>query len=73
MVHTTMEARLEALERMYQESMRDRDRAENEQHDGMQRLENMISGVTGVVEKNLLHKIKNGSQRMDHGGESWIF
>ncbi|KAL9325284.1 hypothetical protein ACSQ67_005929 [Phaseolus vulgaris] len=46
-----IESRLDTLEHMFQEVVRDREKAENEQLERFQRLEDLISGLTVVVEK----------------------
>jgi len=42
---------MDGVERMVQEMAQDRDRQENEAHQRFQRLEDMIRGLTVVVEK----------------------
>ncbi|KAK7342979.1 hypothetical protein VNO80_25939 [Phaseolus coccineus] len=45
-----MESRMDGLELMFQEVVRDREKGENE-HECFQRLEDLISGLTVLVEK----------------------
>lgn len=45
MVNTRMESKFESLEHMIQEDRRDRLKAENEQMERFQRMENLISGL----------------------------
>jgi len=51
MVNTRMELRIDGLERMIQDLVQDQGKNENEQHERFQRLEDMIKGLTVVVEK----------------------
>jgi len=51
MVNSRMESRIDGLERMIQDLVQDQGNNENEQHERFQRLEDMIKGLTVVVEK----------------------
>jgi len=45
---------------MFQEDIHDRE-IENEQHECFQRLEDFISGLTVVIEKNIMWQANNGA------------
>jgi len=69
MVNTRMESRIDGLERMIQDLVQDQGKNENEQHERFQRPEDMIKGLTVVVEKLLMTilwsmKEKQGMMRM---------
>jgi len=51
MVNTRMEARLDVLDKMIQEMVRDCDIIENETQDCLQRVEDVLRGLTTLVEK----------------------
>ncbi|XP_022637052.1 uncharacterized protein LOC111241703 [Vigna radiata var. radiata] len=50
MVNTRMESRLDIVDKMLQELIQDKERQENQPHERFQRLEDMIRGLTAVVE-----------------------
>ncbi|WVZ14135.1 hypothetical protein V8G54_011701 [Vigna mungo] len=50
MVNTRMESRLDVVDKMMQELIQDKDRHENQSHERFQRLEDMIWGLTDMVE-----------------------
>ncbi|XP_047159274.1 putative aminoacrylate hydrolase RutD [Vigna umbellata] len=50
MVNTRMESRLDVVEMMLQEFLQDKAHQENQTHECFKRLEDMIRGLTGVVE-----------------------
>jgi len=66
MVNTRMEARLDGLEKLLQEMAQDRDKTDNENHDRFQRIEDLLRGVSGLVEKISLGEPTGQSSSTGH-------